>query len=131
LAQCIQEIEDIQYLALSGINWHGFYSCRRGLGTVATDAIKDPTGAAGMLRHKTIDTTAEHYIGITKAATLRAMGEVERLYEATCNNLLQTHRMMRKWLIVQHLCSSQFVNLLKGINGGMRELVETGGLENH
>jgi hypothetical protein len=40
-----------------------------------------------MLRHKTIDTTAEHYIGITKAATLRAMGEVERLYEATCKQL--------------------------------------------
>jgi integrase len=74
-------------LALAGIVWHGYYSCRRGLATVATDAIKDPTGAAGLLRHKTIDTTAEHYIGITKAATLRAMSEVERLYTDACKQL--------------------------------------------
>ena len=74
-------------LALAGIVWHGYYSCRRGLATVATDAVKDPTGAAGLLRHKTIDTTAEHYIGITKAATLRAMAEVERLYTETCKQL--------------------------------------------
>jgi integrase len=74
-------------LALAGIVWHGYYSCRRGLATVATDAIKDPTGAAGLLRHKTIDTTAAHYIGITKDATVRAMAEVERLYSETCKQL--------------------------------------------
>jgi integrase len=68
-------------LALSGIVWHGYYGCRRGLATTATDSIKDPMAAAGLLRHKTIETTAEHYIGITEAAKLRGADEVARLYK--------------------------------------------------
>ncbi|MBZ5572610.1 MAG: hypothetical protein LAO09_12120 [Acidobacteriia bacterium] len=64
------------------IEWHSWYSLRRGLATVATDAIRDPQGAAGMLRHKTIDVTAQKYIGIPKETTQRAMTEFERLYTA-------------------------------------------------
>jgi hypothetical protein len=70
-------------LKLVGLEWHGYYAGRRGLATVATDAMKDPTGAAGMLRHKNISTTASHYIGLTQEATSRAMGAVELLYAAT------------------------------------------------
>lgn len=54
---------------------------------MATNAVKDPTGAAGMLRHKTIDTTAQHYIGLTQEATARTMEAVEVLYEQTRKQL--------------------------------------------
>ena len=68
-------------LAMEGIKWHGYYACRRGLGTVATEAIRDPQGAAGMLRDKSIETTAQHYIGISNPDTKRAMAEFERLWQ--------------------------------------------------
>lgn len=67
-------------LALQGIDWHGYYACRRGIATIATDVLRDPTGAAGMLRQKGIDTTAKFYIGIRSESTVRAMAEFERLY---------------------------------------------------
>ena len=68
-------------LKMAGITWHGYYACRRGLATVATEAIRDPQGSAGMLRHKTIDTTAQHYTGIRNADTVRAIAEFERLWQ--------------------------------------------------
>jgi hypothetical protein len=40
-----------------------------------------------MLRHKTIDTTAQHYIGLTQEATARTMEAVEVLYEQTRKQL--------------------------------------------
>jgi len=68
-------------LKMAGITWHGYYACRRGLGTVATQAINDPQGAAGMLRHKSIDTTAQHYCGISNPDTMRAMAEFEQMWQ--------------------------------------------------
>ena len=68
-------------LKMVGITWRGYYACRRGLGTVATEAIHDPQGAAGMLRHKGIETAAKHYIGIGNPDTVRAMAEFERLWQ--------------------------------------------------
>jgi len=43
--------------------------------------IGDPQGAAGMLRHMGIETTAQHYIGIRNADTVGAMAEFERLWQ--------------------------------------------------
>ena len=67
-------------LKSAGIEWHTYYACRRGCATVATDAIKDPVGAAGMLRQKGIETAARFYIGTQSESTMRAMAEFERLY---------------------------------------------------
>lgn len=40
-----------------------------------------------MLRHKTIGTTSQHYIGITREATARAMAAFEQSYAVACKQL--------------------------------------------
>jgi hypothetical protein len=106
-------------LRLAGLEWYSHYSCRRGLATLATEGTGDVMGAAGLIRHQNVATTSTHYVKVREAATLNAASKVERLYiEASVEPTMQ-----------QIVPAS--LQLVESTNGGMRELVETGGLENH
>jgi len=59
-------------LKAAGIEWEGFYACRRGCSTDIMSETKDPQGAAGMLRHKNTRVTVSNYIGISPEHRTRA-----------------------------------------------------------
>src|ERR1700730_405814 len=44
------------------IEWHGWYSLRRGIATMVHSVEKDPMAAKGLLRHASVITTQTHYI---------------------------------------------------------------------
>jgi hypothetical protein len=44
------------------LEWHGFYSLRRGIATQLTAITHDPMAAKGLLRHSNVNTTLLHYI---------------------------------------------------------------------
>ena len=69
-----------------GIEWSGYYSCRRGAGTITTVIARDRGLAAkGLLRHKTLTTTAAHYIDSvqseTRAAVEQASEELRKHFQ--------------------------------------------------
>lgn len=65
-----------------GIEWRGYYAMRRGAGTIATMVARDKGLAAkGLLRHKTITTTAEFYIDSVPSETRLAVEEVGRMFQ--------------------------------------------------
>ena len=64
-----------------GITWVGYYALRRGAGTIATVAARDKGLAArGLLRHKTVTTTAQFYIGDVPEETRAAVQTVGQLF---------------------------------------------------
>jgi len=69
----------------AGIPWHGWYSLRRGIGTLVTDVAKDPLAAKGLLRHANLSTTTAHYVKDVPESTQRGMMYVEQLFQR-CSN---------------------------------------------
>jgi integrase len=69
-------------LAEAGIEWHSWYSLRRGIATMIQNVEKDPMAAKGLLRHSSVITTQKHYIKEVPHTTLNAMKKVEAL----CNH---------------------------------------------
>lgn len=65
-------------LEKAGIQWHGWYALRRGIGTQITAESKDPLAAKGMLRHENVATTEAHYIKDVPENTRSAMQGVEQ-----------------------------------------------------
>lgn len=56
-----------------GIEWHGYYSLRRGCGTMATEAKGDNGLAAkSLLRHKNLATTTQFYVASISAKAREA-----------------------------------------------------------
>lgn len=61
------------------LQWHGWYSLRRGIATLVSSIEKDPLAAKGLLRHSSVATTLEHYIKEVPEITLKALIKVESL----------------------------------------------------
>jgi len=59
--------------------WHGWYACRRGLGTIATKE-ESILAAKGLLRHKNIATTMAHYIKDVPSEAVRAAQKISDLF---------------------------------------------------
>ena len=60
--------------------WRGWYGLRRGLATTAT-AVDSPLAAKSLLRHSSIQTTAQHYIKSVPAEALRAVDKINALFD--------------------------------------------------
>jgi integrase len=67
------------------IEWHGWYSLRRGIATTLHNIEKDPMAAKGLLRHASVLTTQMHYIKEVPETTLNAMKKVEALCNECAN----------------------------------------------
>jgi len=64
-----------------GVNWHGYYSLRRGAGTITTMVARDRGLAAkGLLRHASLSTTSEHYIDSVPSETRAAVEQVGEMF---------------------------------------------------
>lgn len=66
-------------LMIAGLQWHGWYSLRRGIATLVNAIEKDAMAAKGLLRHASVTTTQKHYIKEVPEVTLKAMEKVEVL----------------------------------------------------
>jgi integrase len=62
------------------LEWHGFYSLRRGIATQLTALTRDPMAAKGLLRHSNVNTTLLHYIKDVPEVTANGMAQVEQLF---------------------------------------------------
>ena len=62
------------------LEWHGFYSLRRGIATQLTAITHDPMAAKGLLRHSNVNTTLLHYIKDVPEVTANGMAQVEQLF---------------------------------------------------
>jgi len=62
------------------LEWHGFYSLRRGIATELTGITHDPMAAKGLLRHSSVNTTLIHYIKDVPEVTANGMAQVEQLF---------------------------------------------------
>ena len=62
------------------LEWHGFYSLRRGIATQLTAITRDPMAAKGLLRHSSVNTTLAHYIKDVPEVTANGMAQVEQLF---------------------------------------------------
>jgi integrase len=72
-----------------GIKWHGFYSLRRGAGTITIMVARARGLAAkGLLRHASLTTTAAHYIDSVPTETRAAVEEIGRLFQNVPKNQL-------------------------------------------
>ena len=64
------------------IPWYGFYSLRRGAGTITTLAAGDRgLSAKGLLRHKTLSTTTQFYVKDVPGETKAAVQRVSELFQ--------------------------------------------------
>lgn len=63
----------------AGLEWHGWYSLRRGIATLVNAVEKDAMAVKGLLRHASVTTTQKHYIKEVPEITLKAMEKVEML----------------------------------------------------
>lgn len=73
------------------LEWHGFYSLRRGIATQITAITRDPMAAKGLLRHSSVNTTLVHYIKDVPEITANGMAQVEQLFSEldAANQVLQ------------------------------------------
>ena len=62
------------------IEWHGWYSLRRGVATTLASLSRDPLASKGLLRHSGLATTQKHYIKDVPENTLSAMNRLEQLF---------------------------------------------------
>jgi hypothetical protein len=62
------------------LEWHGWYSLRRGVATTIKSMSKDSLAAKGLLRHSSVSTTERHYIKDVPENTLQAMNQLEKLF---------------------------------------------------
>lgn len=68
-------------LKSAGIQWHGWYSLRRGVATTLAGLTRDGMASKGLLRHTNLATTTRHYVKDVPENTLLAM----ELLEKPCN----------------------------------------------
>ena len=69
----------IPALCKAGIPWHGWYSLRRGIATLAV-SVESAQAAKSLLRHANIATTQQHYIKDSPVKTRRAMEKIAALF---------------------------------------------------
>ena len=62
------------------IQWHGWYSLRRGVATTIKSMSRDSLAAKGLLRHSSVSTTERHYIKDVPENTLQAMNQLAKLF---------------------------------------------------
>src|SRR6266480_5088051 len=62
------------------LEWHGYYSLRRGIATQLNTITHDPMAAKGLLRHSSVNTTLIHYIKEVPEVTANGMAQVEPLF---------------------------------------------------
>jgi site-specific recombinase XerC len=67
-------------LRAAKIEWHGWYSLRRGIATTLTSTSRDPLASKGLLRHSSLATTQRHYIKDVPENTLSAMDRLEQMF---------------------------------------------------
>jgi integrase len=70
------------------IEWHGWYSLRRGVATTLASTSRDPMASKGLLRHSSLATTQKHYIKDVPENTLSAMNRLEQLF-SECSTMKQ------------------------------------------
>jgi integrase len=66
-------------LKAAGIEWHGWYSLRRGVSTTLAGLTRDAMASKGLLRHANLATTTRHYVKDVPENTLSAMNQLEAL----------------------------------------------------
>jgi integrase len=66
-------------LKSAGIQWHGWYSLRRGVATTLAGLTRDGMASKGLLRHTNLATTTRHYVKDVPENTLLAMELLEKL----------------------------------------------------
>jgi integrase len=67
-------------LAAAKLEWHGWYSLRRGVATTLRGLTHDSLAAKGLLRHSNVSTTERHYIKDVPENTLKAMNLLELMF---------------------------------------------------
>lgn len=67
-------------LKAAGLNWHGWYSLRRGIATTLAGLTRDGMASKGLLRHTNLATTTRHYVKDVPENTLAAMNQLETLF---------------------------------------------------
>jgi hypothetical protein len=71
------------------IQWHGWYSLRRGIATMVHNIEKDPMAAKGLLRHASVITTQGHYIR-SAGNHFKCNEEGRCIVQPTCNSAGQS-----------------------------------------
>ena len=66
-------------LKSAGIEWRGYYPCRRGISSLITDTSKNALNSTGLLRHSTPVTALKHYTRAQKGSILAALKTVEEM----------------------------------------------------
>lgn len=66
-------------LKAAGLEWHGWYSLRRGVSTTLAGLTRDAMASKGLLRHANLATTTRHYVKDVPENTLSAMNQLESL----------------------------------------------------
>jgi integrase len=67
-------------LKAAGLQWHGWYSLRRGVATTLAGLTRDGMASKGLLRHTNLATTTRHYVKDVPENTLSAMNQLEDLF---------------------------------------------------
>ena len=67
-------------LKAAGLEWHGWYSLRRGVSTTLAGLTRDAMASKGLLRHTNLATTTRHYVKDVPENTLSAMNQLESLF---------------------------------------------------
>ena len=62
------------------LEWHGYYSLRRGIATQLNTITHDPMAANGLLRHSSVNTALIHYIKEVPEVTANGTAQVEQLF---------------------------------------------------
>jgi integrase len=66
-------------LKAAGIDWKGYYPCRRGISSLVTDTSKNALNSTGLLRHSTPVTALKHYTRAQKSSIEAALKTVEEM----------------------------------------------------
>jgi integrase len=62
----------------AGIDWRGYYPCRRGISSNVTDTSKNALNSTALLRHSTPVTALKHYTRAPKESVEAAMQQIEQ-----------------------------------------------------
>lgn len=68
-------------LKKAGLEWRGFYPCRRGISSLVTDTSKNALNSTGLLRHSTPITALKHYTRAQKDSVNAALEQIEAMAE--------------------------------------------------
>jgi integrase len=66
-------------LKAAGIEWKGYYPCRRGISSLVTDTSKNALNSTGLLRHSTPITALKHYTRAQKSSIEAALKTIEKM----------------------------------------------------